>query len=119
MGKGILDKLNLKVAAVAAALIIGLVNTALIAYVSKKSTADPCVVDIWKISENKALSISLTSKDRKPEEVKNELDGYMREMRVRLSNIKPEEHGCSFVAVKGSILGDAKDITDIVTKGMK
>ena len=75
MGKGILDKLNSKTVAlaVAAALIIGLVNTALIAYVSKKSTANPCVVDIWKISENKALSISLTSKDRKPEEVKNEL----------------------------------------------
>ncbi len=120
MGKGIF-KLNWLVVAVIFAFILSAINTVMI---KQKFKMVICTVDIWQISNDMAMKLSTQSNIKtldglaKNEDIRKEVDSYMQIIRQKVSS--PEQYGCDYIAVKGSVFGkNMKDVTEQVIKGAK
>ncbi len=128
MGKG-LSKLNWVTVAVIVAFILSAINT-INSFIVKKKPISFCTVDILQISNEIALRASEKNQNQKRENQDNptditkdealtkEVNLYMQAIKERISS--PEQYGCNYIAVKGSIFGkDVRDITEQVLKDVK
>lgn len=97
------------------ALIFSIGNTFMIRKVSTGQFDSVCVVDVWKLSTEKALSLSL-EKGKDEQQLKKEQDEFIAFANRKLSH--PGDYGCGLIAVKGSILGNPRDITEVVIKDL-
>lgn len=139
MGKGFnLRKMSfnwVSVAAVFAFLLSG-VNTILI---KKTKEVNVCTIDVWEISNKKVLELTqevtgLTQEGQgqnqnalnnanisiqQQQQILDKLNEYLKKVNLKLSN--PSDYGCSFIAVKGSIIQskNVKDITQEIAKDVK
>lgn len=109
----------------AAAVVVGvlcIVNTVILVFVGREVAAMkaepqmPCVADVWHISYSQTLTVT-SDKGKSQDEMRKELTDFMQKVQMQLG--KPERYGCTFVAVKGSILSGARDITEKVMKDVK
>ena len=121
MGKGIRE-VNWLAVAVIFAFILSAVNTFMIKKRAPRRL-EICVVDIWELSSRKALNLSNGRKVAGIEDalrnadVKKEIDSYMQGVRHRISS--PGNYGCDFIAVKGSIFGNVRDVTEEVMRDVQ
>ena len=70
-----------------------------------------CVVDIWKISTDRIIQLA-SIKDNNPEITIESIDTFIKEVSSILKD--PDNFGCDIIAVKGTLLSNNVDITDMV-----
>ena len=81
---------------------------------TKKENLPYCYVDVWHIAESYVIDKALSK-----QEIKNNiLIKNLTEKIKQLTN-NPYRYGCKAIFMKGAILSEARDITEVIKKELK